>query len=140
MTRWFCALDGVRRSNTKTCESDVTALKREGLCGEYWTLYVHECVGIVEIDCGTFGFQTLIVPSHELDKKVSFVIKFQWTEKTSRLCSDQDAIGYWFSVMSNSLTLPSPVPTTIWFSWASLQVVSNRASLVSNLDTVSITD
>ena len=51
---------------------------------------------------------------------------------------DHDAMGNWLSVMSKSLTLSSPQPVTIWFSCASLHVMSKRASLVSNLGGVSM--
>lgn len=62
---------------------------------------------------GMFGFHILIVPSQELDKKVSFETRFQWTEKTSRACSLHDCIGNWSREISNSLMLPSPEPVRI---------------------------
>ena len=46
-TRWLDAEEGVRRSKRRRCESDDTAVRREGLWGEKAVLYVQEWVGMV---------------------------------------------------------------------------------------------
>ncbi len=58
----------------------------------------------------------LMVPSHELEQKVSLATRFQCTAKTSRLCSCHDWMGNWSRPMSKSLMEPSPVATAHWFS------------------------
>lgn len=83
-----------------------------------------------EADC---GFQILIVPSQDEERKVSFATRFQCTEKTSRVCSVQDWMGNWERVMSKSFMLPSPPAVRSWFSCDSDQAVSKRESWVSKL-------
>lgn len=78
------------------------------------------------------GDQILIVPSQELEQNVSFATRFQWTAKTSRLCSCHDWMGNSSRPMSKSLMEPSPVATTHWFSCASDQERSYRESFLSN--------
>jgi len=85
-------------------------------------------MGSVVTDCGSSGRHILTVPSQELDRKVSLEMRFQWTEKTSRACSCHDWIGKLFNNMSNSFIEPSPPAVRIWFSCASDQAVSKRAS------------
>lgn len=104
-----------------------------GLWGLNAAEYVQECVGSVIILALAFGFQTLIVPSQLEEMKLSFETRFQCTENTSRACSCHDWTGNWLSVMSKSLTEPSPPAVRIWFSCASDQVLSKRESCVSNL-------
>ena len=76
----------------------------------------------------------LMQPSHELEQKVSFPTRFHDTANTSRLCSCHDCTGKLSSPMSNSFIEPSPAATTTWFSCASDQETSKRASCVSNLE------
>jgi len=158
--RWLEAEGGVRRSKMRRCESDETEERIEGECGEKEALYVQECVGSVRresvrsgdhcvaVSGVSFGFgfsapermgeregglTILMVPSHELEQIVSFDTRFQWTEKTSRLCSCQERTGKLSRPMSNSLMEPSPEATMAWFSCASDQEMSKRESCVSNL-------
>jgi hypothetical protein len=79
-----------------------------GLWGLNAAEYVHECVGSVVMLALAFGFQILMVPSQLLDRNVSLETRFQCTAKTSRACSCHDCTGNWDSVMSKSLTEPSP--------------------------------
>lgn len=107
--RWFDADAGVLKSKIRRCESEETEERMEGEWGENAVLYVHEWVGRVRIEAGRVGdhylsqsyspryhhdeglsITILIVPSHELDAKVSLATKFQNTENTSRLCSLND--------------------------------------------------
>ena len=53
-----------------------------------------------------------MVPSQELEQKVSLATRFQWTAKASRLCSCHDCTGNWSRLISNSLMEPSPAATT----------------------------
>ena len=94
---------------------------------------MQESVGSVVSEAGRVGFQILIVPSQELERKMSFATRFQCTEKTSRVCSCQDCMGKLSRFMSNSFMLPSPDAVRIWFSCDSDQVVSKSESWVSNL-------
>lgn len=91
------------------------------------------CVGSVVSEACAFGLQILIVPSQDEERKVSFATRFHCTAKTSRACSCQDCTGNWDSVMSKSLTEPSPPAVSSWFSCASDQVVSKSESWVSKL-------
>jgi hypothetical protein len=131
--RWFAALAGVRKSNIRRWLSLLTLLSMLGLWGLNSALYVQLCVGRVVIEDAALGFQILIVPSQELERKVSFATRFQWTEKTSRACSVQDWMGKSERVMSKSLTEPSPPAVRSWFSFVSDHVVSKRESWVSKL-------
>lgn len=70
----------------------------------------------------------LIVPSHELEQKVSFETRFQWTANTSLLCSCHDCTGNSLMPMSKSLIEPSPAATRIWFSCCSDQARSYNES------------
>ena len=79
---------------------------------------------------------TLIVPSQELEQKVSFDTRFQCTANTSLMCSFQDWMGNSSMPMSKSLMEPSPAATRTWFSWDSDQARSKRESCVSNLSTL----
>jgi hypothetical protein len=127
------ALAGVLRSNTLRWLSELTELKILGLCGLKAAEYVHECVGNVVMLALEFGFQIFIVPSQELERKVSLETRFQCTEKTSRACSCHDAMGYVGTLMSNSFTEPSPPAVRSCDSCDSDQVVSKSESWVSNL-------
>jgi hypothetical protein len=135
IVRWLLALAGVRRSKTRMWLSELTLLSMLGLCGLKAAEYVHEWVGRVVMLAFELGFQILMVPSQLLDKNVSLETKFQWTAKTSRACSCHDWTGNCESVISNSLTEPSPPAVRIWFSCASDHVLSKRESCVSNLFT-----
>lgn len=83
----------MRRSNTRTYESDVTHETRSGLCGLNAAEYVQLWVGRVRRDCGRCGDQMRTVPSQLLEQKRSLVTRFQLTLKTSRACSFQFEIG-----------------------------------------------
>lgn len=131
--RWLLALAGVRKSNTRRWLSELTLLRTLGLCGLNAAEYVQECVGSVVMLAFALGFQILIVPSHDDERKVSFATRFQWTAKTSRACSCHEAMGYVGTLMSKSLTEPSPPAVRSWFSCDSDQVLSKRESWVSNL-------
>lgn len=133
MMRWFEADALVRMSKIRICESLLTALIMLALCGLNWAEYVHLCIGSVVTDCANSGLHIFTQPSHEEERNDSLVMRFQCTEKTSRECSCQDWIGKLFNDMSNSFMEPSPPAVRIWFSCASDQVVSKRASWVSNL-------
>jgi hypothetical protein len=132
-TRWLEAEAGVRRSNTRRCESEETAERMLGLCGLNCALYVQLWIGSVVTDWGSRGFQIFTVPSQLLLKNVSLPTRFQWTEKTSRACSLHDWIGKSLREMSKSFMEPSPLAVRSWFSWASDHAVSNSESWVSNL-------
>lgn len=157
--RWFEADVGVRRSKMRRWESEETEERSDGECGEKAVLYVQLCVGRVVMDCWRRGdhcsvivsirfafhpcFPTLetaereltilIVPSQLLLANVSLATKFQYTLNTSLLCSCQLCTGNCGTEISNNFTLPSPHPTTIWFSCASDHAVSKRESCVSYL-------
>ena len=81
-----------------------------------------------------FGFQILIVPSHDEERNVSLETRFQCTLKTSRACSAQDWMGNCATLMSKSFTEPSPPAVRICDSCASDQAESKSESCVSNLD------
>jgi hypothetical protein len=85
--RWLLALAGVRRSQTRMWLSEQTALSMPSVCGDHWTLYVHECVGRVSSDCCLSGFHILTEPSHEEEANVALDVKFQVTANASLLCS-----------------------------------------------------
>ena len=99
-----------------------------GLNGLNCAEYVQLCVGSVAMEVPEFWFQILMHPSHEEDRNVSLEMRFQWTEKTSRACSDHDAMGNRCSEISKSLMLPSPLAVRIWSSCASDHVRSKRPS------------
>jgi len=91
-------------------------------------------VGNVVILALALGFQILIVPSQDDERNVSFATRFQCTAKTSRACSCHEAMGYVGTLMSKSLTEPSPPAVSSWFSCDSDQVLSKSESCVSNLE------
>jgi hypothetical protein len=94
------AEEGVRMSKMRRWESEVTDERIEGECGEKAELYVQEWVGRVRREVGRWGdhyvesqvqlqhktakgrevLTTLIVPSQELEQKVSLETKFQHVE------------------------------------------------------------
>jgi hypothetical protein len=90
-------------------------------------------VGSVVMLALWFGFQILIVPSQEEERKVSLATRFQCTLKTSRACSLHDWMGNWSTLMSKSLTEPSPPAVRSCDSCASDQQESKSESCVSNL-------
>lgn len=54
-TRWYLAEEGVRRSNTRTWESEDTAEMRAGFEGQKDVLYVQLPIGSVLIECSRVG-------------------------------------------------------------------------------------
>lgn len=67
--------------------SEQTALSTPSVWGFHCTLYVHEWVGNVRRLCCRSGFHILTVPSQDDEAKVALEVRFQRTEKASRLCS-----------------------------------------------------
>src|SRR5690242_12485366 len=108
IVRWLLALAGVLRSNTLKWLSLLTLLTMLGACGLNCAEYVQLCVGSVVMLALWLGFQILTVPSHDEERKVSLDTRFQCTLKTSRACSVQDWMGNCATLMSKSLTEPSP--------------------------------
>lgn len=75
----------------------------------------------------------MTVPSQEDEQNADLSVRFHDTEKTSRVCSAQEATGKSARVVSKSLMEPSPDATASWFSWSSEKATSKRESWVSNL-------
>jgi hypothetical protein len=87
IVRWLLALAGVRKSQTRKCESEQTALRTPSVCGLHCVLYVQEWVGNVSRLCCLSGFHIFTDPSQEDDANVAFEVRFQLQEKASRVCS-----------------------------------------------------
>lgn len=102
--------------------------------GDHWGSLWLDFSGLIWDDCielgrgrdwrGGDGHTIFMVPSQELEQKVSLATRFQWTAKTSRLCSCHDCTGNWSRLMSKSLMEPSPAATRHWFSCDSDQARS----------------
>lgn len=75
-----------------------------------------------------------MVPSHELEAKVSLVMGLHATENVSLLCSWKFIMGKSLTLISYSFIEPSPQATRSWFSLISDQARSYWASFVSKLN------
>lgn len=123
----------VRKSKTRSVESEATQDSISGECGDHWAEYVQLFVGRVSSDCGRSGAQTLTVPSQLLEQNRSLDTRFQCTANTSRACSFQLPTGKSATEASKSLTLPSPEAASTWFSCISDHARSKSESCVVNL-------